>query len=121
MEYNTLSRKRKEEIWRLKEEEKKEELSQFKNGLDDLYFDLYSDDYGGFYNYFMDLLEKKFYCVERDSQSYNDFVSFVDNYSSHKEEFKEAEIERYLDYKSSDEEEEDEAEYEFLNKKIERF
>ncbi len=120
MEKLYLSRKQLDEIKKNKEEEDRLRYEKYVGELDELYFDLHSEEFGQFYDYFLDILEKKFYCVERDYQNYKDFVDFVNRNSNHREIFKESKIESYLDDVSS-EEEEDEEKYEFLMKKTERF
>jgi len=121
MENKTLSRKKREELKKNKEEEKKINYDKFVNDLDELYVDLFSNDYGNLYEYFIELLDKKFYCVEQSQEGFNIFSKFIDGYSSHKDEYKEIKINQYLDDVSSEDDVEEETEYEFLNKKIERF
>jgi len=120
MDIKMISNKKKEELRKIKEEEKKLLYDKFVEELDELYYDLYSDDYGEFYNFFMELLNKKFYCVEKDIESYNEFKGFINRNSNHMDDFKEERKERYLDDESSEEEEEEDR-YEFLMKNAERY
>ena len=115
-----LSRKKRDEIKKVKEENDKILYNRFTEGLDDLYFDLYGDEYDNFFQYFMDLLEKRYFIIERDKGVYDNFKKFIDRNSTHREEFKDKKINDYLEDVSS-EEEEDEEKYEFLMKKTERF
>lgn len=122
MDSLNLSRKKLDEIKRKKEEIKKDEYYKYVEELDELYFDLYSDEYMRFYNYFRDLLDKKFYCVEESYLCYNDFVKFVDGYSRHKEDFKDNKINEYLDDETSEEEFDDDIlDNDFFLRKGERF
>lgn len=120
MENKNLSRKKLEELKKNKEENDKKSYDTFVNGLDELYEDIFVDQYRDFYNFFIDLMDKKFYCLESNHIVYNDFVKFVDKYSNLKDDFKEGKIKEYLDDESSEEEIEED-QYDFLNKKIERF
>jgi len=117
-----LSRRKRDELKRKNEELKKEEYDKYVGELDELYFDLYSDEYSLFYDFFIDLMEKKFYCIKNDYKNYNDFKIFVDGYSRHKDEFKDKKINDYLDEETSEEEiEEDFLENDFFLRKGERF
>lgn len=119
MESSSLSRKKKEELRKKKEEEDKIAYENFVSELDDLYDDLFSDEYCDFYRFYLNMLDKKFYCVDNDEFTNDRFREFVDKYSNHREDFKEEKIRQYLDYESS-EEDDDEDNFEFLMKKTER-
>ena len=111
-----LSRKKKDSLDKRRSE--KEDYDKFVSELDDFYFELYGEDYSRFYGYFLDLLEKRYMFFGEGN--YNEFVKFVDKYSSHRDEFRDEKIRDYLDDESS-EEELDEDSYDFLFKKGDRF
>ena len=77
-----------------KEEEKKETFEEFKKDLDGEYLDLFSD---GHYDIFVNLMELLSIHRVDDPYKYLDFVAFLDKYSSHRHNYMEEEIKKYLD------------------------
>ena len=77
-----------------KEEEKKETFEEFKKDLDGEYLDLFSD---GHYDIFVNLMELLNIHRVDDPYQYLDFVAFLDKYSSHRHNYMEEEIKKYLD------------------------
>jgi hypothetical protein len=77
-----------------KEEEKKETFEEFKKDLDGEYLDLFSD---GHYDIFVNLMELLNIHRVDDPYQYFDFVAFLDKYSSHRHNYMEEEIKKYLD------------------------
>jgi hypothetical protein len=77
-----------------KEEERKETFEEFKKDLDEEYLDLFADGHYDIYLYLMELL-----CIDKtdDPYKYLDFVAFLDKYSSHRHNYMEEEIMKYLD------------------------
>ena len=114
MDVSRLTKKQKEEIRKIKEEERRLHFEKYKENLSEYYFEHYSDDIYEIYNLLMDLLREKYICTEQ-KYNYQAFVNFVDKYSSHRDEYIEEHIQKYLDEESS-EEEDDEQDYEFLQK-----
>jgi len=107
MDISLLSKKKQNELRKNKEDERKADYDKFVGELDELYFDLYSTDYDNFYEYFISLMDNKYYCVDgRNVVNYKDFRDFVDKNSWHRDEFKDKKIGEYLDDESSEEEEE---------------
>jgi hypothetical protein len=119
MDHN-LSKKKREELRRIKEDEDRERFKQFQEGLDEEYRDMYENNYNEFYCYFLDILRKKNYDIRVNSDACNDFYEFVERNSNHKDIFRDMKINKYLDDDSTEEEIDDES-YEFLMKKTERF
>ena len=89
-----ISNKKLRELELQKEEEKKETFEEFKNDLDEEYLDLFSDRHYEIYLYLIELL-----CIDKteDTYKYLDFVAFLDKYSSHRHNYMEEEIKKYLD------------------------
>jgi hypothetical protein len=89
-----LSNKKLKELELQKEEEKKETFKEFKKDLDEEYLDLFSDGHYDIYLYLMELLN-----IDKieDPYQYLDFVAFLDKYSSHRHNYMEEEIKKYLD------------------------
>jgi len=89
-----LSNKKLRELELQKENEKKDNFEEFKNDLDEEYLDLFSDGHYEIYLYLMELL-----CVDKseDQYQYLDFIAFLDKYSSHRHNYIEDEIKKYLD------------------------
>jgi len=89
-----LSNKKLRELELQKENEKKDNFEEFKNDLDEEYLDLFSDGHYEIYLYLMELL-----CVDKseDTYQYLDFIAFLDKYSSHRHNYIEDEIKKYLD------------------------
>ena len=87
-----LSNKKLKELQ--KEEERKETFEEFKKDLDEEYLDLFADGHYDIYLYLMELL-----CIDKtnDTYKYLDFVAFLDKYSSHRHNYMEEEIMKYLD------------------------
>ncbi len=77
-----------------KEEEKKETFEEFKKDLDEEYLDLFSD---GHYDIFVNLMELLSIHRIDDPYQYLDFVAFLDKYSSHRHNYMEEVIKKYLD------------------------
>jgi hypothetical protein len=76
------------------EEEKKETFEEFKKDLDEEYLDLFSDRH---YDIFVNLMELLSIHRIDDPYQYLDFVAFLDKYSSHRHNYMEEEIKKYLD------------------------
>jgi hypothetical protein len=89
-----LSNKKLRELELQKEEEKKETFKEFKMDLDEEYLDLFSD---GHYDIFVNLMELLSIHRIDDPYQYLDFVAFLDKYSSHRHNYMEEEIKKYLD------------------------
>ena len=89
-----LSNKKLRELELQKEEEKKETFKEFKMDLDEEYLDLFSD---GHYDIFVNLMELLSIHRVDDPYQYLDFVAFLDKYSSHRHNYMEEEIKKYLD------------------------
>ena len=89
-----LSNKKLRELELQKEEEKKETFKEFKMDLDEEYLDLFSD---GHYDIFVNLMELLSIHRIDDPYQYFDFVAFLDKYSSHRHNYMEEEIKKYLD------------------------
>ena len=89
-----LSNKKLRELELQKEEEKKETYKEFKMDLDEEYLDLFSD---GHYDIFVNLMELLSIHRIDDPYQYLDFVAFLDKYSSHRHNYMEEEIKKYLD------------------------
>ena len=89
-----LSNKKLRELELQKEEEKKETFEEFKKDLDEEYLDLFSD---GHYEIFKNLMELLSIHRVDDPYQYLDFVAFLDKYSSHRHNYMEEEIKKYLD------------------------
>ena len=89
-----LSNKKLRELELQKEEEKKETYKEFKMDLDEEYLDLFSD---GHYDIFVNLMELLNIHRVDDPYKYLDFVAFLDKYSSHRHNYMEEEIKKYLD------------------------
>jgi len=89
-----LSNKKLRELELQKEEEKKETFEEFKKDLDEEYLDLFSD---GHYEIFVNLMELLNIHRVDDPYQYLDFVAFLDKYSSHRHNYMEEEIKKYLD------------------------
>ena len=89
-----ISSKRLKELELQKEEEKKDNFEEFKNDLDEEYLDLFSDGHYYIYLYLMELLSID---KSEDPYQYLDFVAFLDKYSSHRHNYIEDEIKKYLD------------------------
>ena len=89
-----LSNKKLRELELQKEEERKEKFEEFKKDLDEEYLDLFADGHYDIYLYLMELL-----CIDKtdDTYKYLDFVAFLDKYSSHRHNYMEEEIMKYLD------------------------
>ena len=89
-----LSNKKLKVLELQKEEEKKETFEEFKKDLDEEYLDLFADGHYDIYLYLMELL-----CIDKtnDTYKYLDFVAFLDKYSSHRHNYMEEEIKKYLD------------------------
>ena len=89
-----LSNKKLRELELQKEEEKKETFEEFKKDLDEEYLDLFSDRH---YDIFVNLMELLSIHRIDDPYQYLDFVAFLDKYSSHRHNYMEEEIKKYLD------------------------
>ena len=89
-----LSNKKLKVLELQKEEEKKEMFKEFKTDLDEEYLDLFSDGHYDIYLYLMELLNID--KIEEPLQ-YLEFVAFLDKYSSHRHNYMEEEIKKYLD------------------------
>ena len=89
-----LSNKKLKVLELQKEEEKKETFEEFKKDLDEEYLDLFSD---GHYDIFVNLMELLSIHRVDDPYKYLDFVAFLDKYSSHRHNYMEEEIKKYLD------------------------
>lgn len=89
-----LSNKKLKVLELQKEEEKKETFKEFKTDLDEEYLDLFSDGHYDIYLYLMELLNID--KIEEPLQ-YLDFIAFLDKYSSHRHNYMEEEIKKYLD------------------------
>ena len=89
-----ISNKKLRELELQKEEEKKETFEEFKKDLDEEYLDLFSD---GHYEIFVNLMELLSIHRIDDPYQYLDFVAFLDKYSSHRHNYMEEEIKKYLD------------------------
>ena len=89
-----ISNKKLRELELQKEEEKKETFEEFKKDLDEEYLDLFSD---GHYDIFVNLMELLNIHRVDDPYQYLDFVAFLDKYSSHRHNYMEEEIKKYLD------------------------
>lgn len=89
-----ISNKKLRELELQKEEEKKETFEEFKKDLDEEYLDLFSD---GHYEIFVNLMELLNIHRVDDPYQYLDFVAFLDKYSSHRHNYMEEEIKKYLD------------------------
>ena len=89
-----LSNKKLKVLELQKEEEKKETFEEFKKDLDGEYLDLFSD---GHYDIFVNLMELLNIHRVDDPYQYFDFVAFLDKYSSHRHNYMEEEIKKYLD------------------------
>lgn len=89
-----LSNKKLKVLELQKEEEKKETFKEFKKDLDEEYLDLFSDGHYDIYLYLMELLNID--KIEEPFQ-YLEFVAFLDKYSSHRHNYMEEEIKKYLD------------------------
>ena len=89
-----LSNKKLKVLELQKEEEKKETFEEFKKDLDEEYLDLFSDGHYEIYLYLMELLSIN---KSEDPYQYFDFVAFLDKYSSHRYNYIEDEINKYLD------------------------
>ena len=89
-----ISNKKLRELELQKEEEKKEAFEEFKKDLDEEYLDLFSD---GHYDIFVNLMELLSIHRIHDPYQYLDFVAFLDKYSSHRHNYMEEEIKKYLD------------------------
>lgn len=89
-----LSNKKLKVLELQKEEEKKETFEEFKKDLDEEYLDLFSD---GHYDIFVNLMELLNIDRVDDPYQYLDFVAFLDKYSSHRHNYMEEEIKKYLD------------------------
>ncbi len=89
-----ISNKKLRELELQKEEEKKETFEEFKKDLDEEYLDLFSD---GHYEIFVNLMELLSIHRVDDPYQYLDFVAFLDKYSSHRHNYMEEEIKKYLD------------------------
>jgi len=89
-----ISNKKLRELELQKEEEKKETFEEFKKDLDEEYLDLFSD---GHYEIFKNLMELLSIHRVDDPYQYLDFVAFLDRYSSHRHNYMEEEIKKYLD------------------------
>ena len=102
-----LSNNKLKEIELQYEKEKKDDFDEFKNDLDDMYFDLFSDEH---YDIFINLME--LLCIHRmdDPYQYIDFVAFLDKYSYHHHNYREEEINKYLDEEEKEKEKEKEKE-----------
>lgn len=116
-----ISNKKLRELELQKEEEKKETFEEFKNDLDEEYLDLFSDRHYEIYLYLMELL-----CIDKteDTYQYLDFVAFLDKYSSHRHNYMEEEIKKYLDEdenSSQDEEFNNDVNYELYHIEKKRY
>ena len=89
-----LTTKKLRELELQKENEKKENFEEFKNDLDEEYLDLFSDGHYDIYLYLMELLGID---KSEDPYQYLDFIAFLDKYSSHRHNYIEDEIKKYLD------------------------
>ena len=89
-----LSNKRLKELELQKDNEKKENFEDFKNDLDEEYLDLFSDGHYEIYLHLMELLNVD---KSEDPYQYFDFIAFLDKYSSHRHNYIEDEINKYLD------------------------
>ena len=89
-----LSNKKLRELELQKDNEKKENFEDFKKDLDEEYLDLFSDGHYEIYLYLMELLSIN---KSEDPYQYFDFVAFLDKYSSHRYNYIEDEINKYLD------------------------
>ena len=89
-----LTTKKLRELELQKENEKKENFEEFKNDLDEEYLDLFSDGHYDIYLYLMELLGID---KSEDPYQYLDFIAFLDKYSSHRHNYSEDEIKKYLD------------------------
>lgn len=109
-----ISKKKVEQLKKQKEEEKKIAFENYKRQLDEDYVDLHSNEFMAFYEYFRDLVGERL--GYRIDGHYGEFVNFLVNNSSHKDEFRETKIQEYLEESSEDEEEEEEevGKYDFL-------
>ena len=89
-----LSNKKLKVLELQKEEFKKETFEEFKTDLDEEYLDLFSDGHYNIYLYLMELLN-----IDKieDPYQYLEFVAFLDKYSSHRHNYMEEEIKKYLD------------------------
>ena len=89
-----LSNKKLKVLELQKEEFKKETFEEFKTDLDEEYLDLFSDGHYDIYLYLMELLN-----IDKieDPYQYLEFVAFLDKYSSHRHNYMEEEIKKYLD------------------------
>ena len=119
--FTKLTKKQKEEKRLKKEQIKKEHFEQFKSQLDDDYFDMYSDDFEEFYEFFRNSVDVKGLGTVQGKLP--DFIEFVDKYSNDRELFRREKIAEYEAEPSdpdSDEEDEDEN-YDFLYTKGNHF
>ena len=89
-----LSNKKLKVLELQKEEFKKETFEEFKKDLDEEYLDLFTD---GHYDIFVNLMELLSIHRIDDPYQYLDFVAFLDKYSSHRHNYMEEEIKKYLD------------------------
>ena len=89
-----LSNKKLRELELQKDNEKKEHFEDFKKDLDEEYLDLFSDGHHEIYLYLMELIH-----VDKSENPYQyfEFVAFLDKYSSHRYNYIEDEINKYLD------------------------
>ena len=89
-----LSNKKLKVLELQKEEFKKETFEEFKTDLDEEYLDLFSDGHYDIYLYLIELLN-----IDKieDPYQYLEFVAFLDKYSSHRHNYMEEEIKKYLD------------------------
>lgn len=89
-----LSNKKLKVLELQKEEFKKETFEEFKKDLDEEYLDLFSD---GHYDIFVNLMELLNIDKIEEPLQYLEFVAFLDKYSSHRHNYMEEEIKKYLD------------------------
>jgi hypothetical protein len=89
-----LSNKKLKVLELQKEEFKKETFEEFKKDLDEEYLDLFSD---GHYDIFVNLMELLNIDKIEEPLQYLEFVAFLDKYSSHRHNYIEEEIKKYLD------------------------
>lgn len=114
MDWTTASRKRREELRRQREENRKIHFEKFKEDLDEYYYEHFSDEYYNLYQFLLSKLKQNYICTEH-LYNYNEFVKFVDKYSTHKGEYVEENIREYLEVESSEDDDEDQN-YDFLMK-----
>ena len=112
--YNKLTKKQLEQKRLKKEQEKREHFEQYKEQLDVDYFDLYSEDFQDFYEFFRDGIDRRGLGVVEGKL--NEFVKFVDMYSSDREVFRSEKIAEYEAEESDpdEDEEEEDGNFDFL-------